>query len=98
MHTKRPEKHKLSKEQVELSKHELAKAFKLSSEGIYVEMFSEGIDSVWHEMLADQKAFEKFSNDACGQVIPLKCFGIFRCFASFNENSTNDGKAFGAHP
>jgi len=49
---------------------ELGKAFKLCSEGVEVQMFSMGIDSVWHQMI-DQKPLEyrEFCNSSCGAKI-----------------------------
>jgi hypothetical protein len=69
MNSKRPDKHNLSTEQVILSKDELRKIFNLTAQGIYVEMFSEGIDQVWHELIEDKETYEAFSKEACGYII-----------------------------
>ena len=64
-----PHLHSLADEQVAEAKEELKKAFILAAEGVYVEMFSKGIDAVWHEMLLDEQDFEEFSLRACGSII-----------------------------
>lgn len=61
--------HSLSAEQVELARDELRKVFRLAAENIYIEMFSEGIDAVWHQMLEDESSYEAFSMAATDGLI-----------------------------
>ncbi|KZL16598.1 hypothetical protein PsAD2_03417 [Pseudovibrio axinellae] len=52
------------------AKAELQKVFKLAARGIHIEMFSEFIDAAWHELLENQKEYEKFSISSCGFIVP----------------------------
>lgn len=56
---------------VENAKKELSKIFVLHTEGIQnINLPTNSyIDEVWHNMLKDKEAYEKFSLDACGKVV-----------------------------
>ncbi|MTH98170.1 hypothetical protein [Roseibium sp. RKSG952] len=61
--------HSLTDQQQKAAKSELQKIFILSKDGIAVDVFSKGIDSVWHEMLDTPDAYADFCLSACGAVV-----------------------------
>lgn len=59
----------LADDQIQEAKVELGKMFRLAAEGVHIEMFSTGIDAVWHELSRDSVRYEDFCLASCGAVI-----------------------------